>query len=324
MSDNTGILIVTEARDGKLAPVAAELFAAAQLIAPDSGETLSAVVIGSGAAAAGADAGKFGAGKVFVVETGNITADAAAINITRAISSLTPRFVLVAENDLGKDLAPMLAAALQTAAVTDVINISRDGSRAIYTRPVYGGNALADFTIETEPEIVSIRPKAFNPASPGEGTAEIIEMDSPESPSGIRVIERVAVAETGSKIEDSKIVIGGGRGMGGPEGFEHLKQMADILGASVGASRPPCDQDWWPDSGQIGITGKIIAPDLYIAVGISGSSQHLSGISGAKTIVAINKDPEANIFKSATYGIVGDWKKVLPAFTDKIRELTGK
>jgi electron transfer flavoprotein alpha subunit len=124
-------------------------------------------------------------------------------------------------------------------------------------------------------------------------------------------------------LEDARIVIAGGRGLGGPEGFTQLKALAELVGGSVGASRPPVDQGWWPESGQIGITGKIIAPELYIAVGISGSSQHLSGITGARTVVAVNKDPEANIFNSATYGIVGDWNKVLPALTDKIKELTG-
>ena len=233
--------------------------------------------------------------------------------------------MLIAETDLSRDLAPLLAARLNTAAVTDVIALRVENDTIIATRPVYGGNALADFTIDSEPQVISIRLKAFTP-EPADETRLVTVSDLPAitRPAGIRILEHVTMQQHGPKLEDAKIVVGGGRGLGGPEGFVQLKQLADLLGGVVGASRPPCDQGWWPESGQIGVTGKIIAPDLYIAVGISGSSQHVSGVSGAKTIVAINKDPEANIFKAASYGVTADWKKVLPAFTAKVKELTGR
>jgi electron transfer flavoprotein alpha subunit len=233
--------------------------------------------------------------------------------------------VLIAETDLGRDLAPLLASRLNTAAVTDVIALRVENDTIIATRPVYGGNALADFTINSEPQIISIRLKAFAPAPVDETRlATVSDLPAVARPARIRILERVIMQQQGPKLEDAKIVVGGGRGLGGPEGFVQLAQLADLLGGVVGASRPPSDQGWWPESGQIGVTGKIIAPDLYIAVGISGSSQHVSGVSGAKTIVAINKDPEANIYKVAAFGVTADWKKVLPAFTAKVKELTGR
>ena len=136
-----------------------------------------------------------------------------------------------------------------------------------------------------------------------------------------KVLERIEEEVAGIKLEDAVVVVAGGRGIGNPEGFSQLEELAKVLKGAVGASRPPCDNNWVPDTLQIGLTGKIIAPEVYIAVAISGSSQHLSGCSGSKNIIAINKDAEANIFRQARFGAVGDWKKVLPAFTAKLKEL---
>jgi len=137
----------------------------------------------------------------------------------------------------------------------------------------------------------------------------------------VKLLEKKVEAAAGIKLEEAHVIVTGGRGIGSAEGFKQLEDLANLLKGAVGASRPPCDNGWVPDSSQIGLTGKIVSPDLYIAVALSGSSQHLSGCSGAKTIVAINKDPEANIFRVAQFGVVGDWKKVLPAFTEKVKEL---
>jgi electron transfer flavoprotein alpha subunit len=325
MTENKGILIIVEVESSAPSPVIAELFGAAKSIDAISDEGITAVAVGSGAKSAAGSLGSLSAGKVFVAEVPDLTSATVASIIETVSAEVKPRLILMAETDLGRDLAPLLAARLNTAAVTGVIALRTEGGRPIFTRPVYGGNALADFTIETEPQIVSIRSKTFGPATPDSNrTAEVVQLPSAEIPAGVRVIESIARKEEGPKIEEAKIVIGGGRGLGGPEGFAQLKQLADLLGGVVGASRPPCDQGWWPESGQIGVTGKIIAPDLYIAVGISGSSQHVSGVSGAKTIVAINKDAEANIFKTASYGITADWKKVVPALVAKVKELTGR
>jgi len=138
------------------------------------------------------------------------------------------------------------------------------------------------------------------------------------------VLEKVVDEVTGIKLEEAEVIVTGGRGMGGTEGFQQLRELAQLLKGAIGASRPPCDNGWVPETLQIGLTGKIVAPKLYIAVALSGSSQHISGCSGCKNIIAINKDPEANIFREARFGVVGDWKKVVPAFTDKVRELLGE
>ncbi|APV44652.1 electron transfer flavoprotein subunit alpha [Dehalogenimonas formicexedens] len=315
------ILIIAEVKDGALSPVSTELFTAARTISADS--RVSVVAIGNGVKSAVLSLANLGASVVFLAEPRDLTPQLAVSFIGKAAAESRAAVILMAESDLGADIAPQLASKLGTAAVTGVVALRNDNGQLIITRPVYGGNAMADFTIDTEPQIISIRPKVFAPAaSGGNQTAETIELAA-ESPANIRVIEHVAVQQQGPRIEEAKVVVGGGRGLGGPEGFTQLKQLADLLGGVVGASRPPCDQGWWPETGQIGITGKIISPDLYIAVGISGSSQHVSGVTGSKTIVAINKDAEANIFKAATYGVTGDWKKVVPALTVKIKELTG-
>jgi len=325
MSDNKGILVIVEVIAGVLSPVAAELLGAAKAIDAGLSGGISAVAVGIGAKSAAEALGKLGAAKVFSAETGEATAATVAAIVEKLTGDLKPGVVLMTDNDLDRDLAPLLAARLITAAVTDVVALRVDGGKVIVTRPVYGGNALADFTIETEPQIISIRPKAFAPAMiDASQNAEIVELPPTEPSTEVRIIERIARKEEGPKIEEAKIVVGGGRGLGGPEGFTQIKSLADLLGGVVGASRPPCDQGWWPEHSQIGVTGKIIAPDLYVAVGISGSSQHLSGVSGAKTIVAINKDAEANIFKAAAYGVTGDWKKVVPALIAKVKDLTGR
>ncbi len=154
---------------------------------------------------------------------------------------------------------------------------------------------------------------------------EIITIEAGLDPSAIRtkVLERVVKEAEGIKLEDAAVIVSGGRGIGGVDGFKQLEELAKILNGAVGATRPPCDNGWVPDRWQVGLTGKIVTPDLYIAVAISGASQHISGCSGSKNIIAINKDPEANIFKEARFGIVGDWKNVLPTFTEKVKELLG-
>jgi electron transfer flavoprotein alpha subunit len=138
------------------------------------------------------------------------------------------------------------------------------------------------------------------------------------------VLQKVVQEVEGIKLEDASIIVAGGRGIGGPEGFKQLEELAKLLKGAVGASRPPCDNGWVPDTIQIGLTGKIVSPDLYLAVALSGASQHVAGCSGSKNIVAINRDPEANIFKEARFGVVGDWKKIIPAFQAKVKELLGK
>jgi len=202
--------------------------------------------------------------------------------------------------------------------------IDSDSKRLLQTKPVFGGNAQAIFINESDTQVATVRTKAMSPLEPDSSRqGESITIDAGIDSSAIRtkVLEQVPEAVEGIKLEDAKVVVSGGRGIGSADGFKQLEELAKILKGAVGATRPPCDNGWVPAGLQVGLTGKIISPDLYIAVALSGASQHMTGSSGAKTIVAINKDAEANIFREARFGIVGDWKKVLPAFTDKVKEL---
>jgi electron transfer flavoprotein alpha subunit len=270
-----------------------------------------------------------GADRVFVVDDPLLKeyqSDSFTPVMEKLVAEASPHILLLGQTDVGRDLAPRLAFRLKTAVTLDCVDlaIDRTSKRLLATRPVYGGNALATFTTKTDPQMVTIRAKAFAAAAVDTSRkGEVIKAEASIEATAIRtkVLERVVEEVEGLKLEDANIVVSGGRGIGGAEGFKQLEELAHLLKGALGASRPPCDNGWVSELLQIGITGKIIAPDLYIAVALSGSSQHLSGCSGSKNIVAINKDPEANIFQAATYGVVGDWKKVIPALTEKIKEL---
>jgi electron transfer flavoprotein alpha subunit len=246
----------------------------------------------------------------------------------KVTKQVMPRILIMGQTTIGRDLAPRLAFRLGTAASLDCIELAIDPASKLLqqTRPVYGGNARAVFTSESYPQVVTVRAKAMSPLARDDSRqGEVITIAAGLAPATIRtkVLEKVPEKVTGMKLEDARVVVSGGRGIGSKEGFERLRELATALKGTVGASRPPCDNGWVSDGLQIGLTGKIVTPDLYVAVAISGSSQHLSGCSGSKTIVAINKDPEANIFRIAHFGVVGDWKAILPAFTKKVKELLG-
>jgi electron transfer flavoprotein alpha subunit len=197
--------------------------------------------------------------------------------------------------------------------------------RITVTRPVYGGNAMAKFTFaDKNPQVVVLRVKAFEPLEPNperSGDVKSIEVAIDDSQIKSKLVETVKEESEGVKLEDAGVIIGGGRGLGGPEPFEQLEELAKLFNGAVGASRAVCDAGWLDHSYQIGLTGKTVTPDIYITVGISGASQHMAGCSASKNIIAINKDGDANIFKEASFGVVGDWEKVLPSFTATIREL---
>jgi electron transfer flavoprotein alpha subunit len=228
---------------------------------------------------------------------------------------------------MGRDLAPRLAFRLGTSATTDCLDLRIDpGTKLLMeTRPVYGGNAQATFTSESMPQVVTIRTKAMSPlerddSRKGEVIPTKIDLDT--SKVRTKILETVKEEVVGIKLEDAPVIVCGGRGMGGPEPFKTvLKELADLLHGAVGASRPPADNGWVPESFHIGLTGKIVAPDIYIAVAVSGASQHTAGCSGSKHMIAINKDPEANIFKESEFGVVGKYEEVLPALTNKLKEL---
>ena len=239
---------------------------------------------------------------------------------------VNPRVVLVSRTPEGRELAPRLAFRLGVGLAQDCLEVSVDvaAKTLLANRPVYGGNAVAVVSCERTPQIAAIRPKAYEPAEldtsrTGQVVSFPVELDAAQAKT--RVVETVREESEGVKLEEARVVVSGGRGLGGPEPFSGLEELARILGGAVGASRAAVDSGWVPPSYQVGLTGKAITPELYITVAISGASQHMAGCSGAKCIVAINKDADANIFKDARYGVVGDWERVLPALTEAVREL---
>jgi electron transfer flavoprotein alpha subunit len=324
-----GILTYCETANGQLTPLARELIGAGSQLTRELGESLSVLLIGEDVAPAASEALAYGASKVFVVEGPyfkNYLAEIYLQVLVKVISEAFPKIVLLGQTEIGLELAPALAFRLKTGATLDCTGLAIDPTtrRMLMTKPVFGGNALAIQMCEFNPQIATLRSKAYTPpVKDPSRQGEIIKLSMVLDVASIRTrsLEKKIEERTGIKLEEAKVIVTGGRGIGGPEGFKQLAELAGILKGAVGASRPPCDNKWISDSLQIGLTGKIVTPELYIAVAVSGSSQHLSGCSGTKVMVAINKDAEANIFKVAHYGVVGDWKIVLPVFLAEVKKL---
>ena len=329
MAEYSGVMVHAEAAEGKLAAIAAEMLGCGRKLADDLGEELSAVIIGSGVGGLAQEAFAAGADKVYIVDDAllrDYQADACVAAMEKAVRQTMPGILLIGQTSIGRDLAPRLAFRLETTVTMDCIELAIDSGskRLLRTKPVYGGNALAVFASELNPQMATVRTKAMTPLEPDtsrKGEVVNVEAGLDQAAVRTRVIEKVKQEVEGISLEAANVIISGGRGIGSAEGFKQLEELAGLFKGAVGASRPPCDNDWVPDLLQVGLTGKIVAPDLYIAVALSGASQHMAGCSGCKNIVAINKDPEANIFREARFGVVGDWKKVLPALTEKVREL---
>ena len=329
MPENKGVMVYGEVSEGKLSAITTELLGCGRKLASDLGQELSAVLIGSDVSSFAQEAIAFGADKVYVVNDPllkDYQADSYVSVMEKVAKQVMPQIILLGHTSVGSDIAPRLAFRLKTAATLDCVALEIDpaSKRLQQTKPVYGGNAQAVFTCESDPQIVTVRAKSMSALErDGSRKGEVVNVEAGLDPSTIRtkILEKVKEEVAGIKLEDARVVIAGGRGVGGAEGFQQLGELAKLLKAAVGGTRPACDNDWIPDKAQVGLTGKIVTPDLYIAVGISGASQHMAGCSGSKTIVAFNKDPEANIFRMAHYGVVGDWKKTFPAFAAKIKEL---
>ena len=329
MAENKGVMVYGEMVDGKLSSITSELLGGGRRLADELKEDLICILAGDKLDEAPKKAIAYGADKVYTVENPLLKeyqTDAYVAVMEKAVRDISPRILLFGQTSVGRDMSPRLSFRLGTSLSMDCIELSIDPATKLLqqTRPVYGGNARATFTSELLPQMVTVRQKAMSPLEPNESRkGEIASIKVELDPAKIRtkVLETIKEEVAGVKLEDAQIIVAGGRGIGGPDGFKQLEELAKALRAAVGASRPPSDNKWVPESWQIGLTGKIVTPEVYIAIAISGASQHLAGCSGSKNIIAINKDPEANIFKEARFGVVGDWKQVLPTFTQKVREL---
>ena len=315
--------------DGTAKNVGIELLTPGKMMAGKQGGALVAVVIGSNVDEAVKAAAEHGADKVIVVdgpEYAHYTTDAYAIALCTLVEKYGPTSMLIGATNNGRDLGPRVSCRLKTGLTADctALDIDEESGNVAWTRPAFGGNLMATILCpDNRPQIGTVRPGVFKKSDAVAAAAEIIKEDIHVDAADIRtqVLELIKEAEGENvDLEGAEIIVSGGRGVGGPEGFEPIKALADVLGATVGASRAAVDAGWIAHAHQVGQTGKTVGPKLYIACGISGAIQHVAGMSGSDCIVAINKDPEAPIFDIADYGVVGNLFEVLPVLTEEIKK----
>jgi electron transfer flavoprotein alpha subunit len=325
MADSVFVWI--EQSGGVADPVAWEVMGAARPVAAALGGTLTACVLGSGVAGLAQAALQRGADMAILVDDPSLATyrlEAYAASLVRLVEQHRPSVFLMGAGSRGRELAPYVAARLGVGLAADCTEIKAEGGALVATRPALAGNVVAQITYPgpRRPHMATLRRRAFSAPAPDAGrSGQVVSAGAalPEEAMATQVVESIAQAGMVS-LADARVVVAGGRGVGSPEGFAPLRALADTLGGALGASRATVDAGWIAYAHQVGQTGKTVQPDLYIAAGISGAIQHLAGMRTAKVIVAINKDPEAPIFKVATYGIVGDLFKVVPALTEAFRQ----
>ncbi len=330
MADFKDILIWSEVKKGRITTSVKELISIGKKISQELGQALNLLLIGPDLQPAAQEAACLGADKVYLIKHQiyeELSAEHYLSLMTKALSDLNPYLILLAHTDLGRDMAPRLAASLERGVCLDCIDLAFDSQAKLLlqTKPVYGGKAVAVWASPPQqPQIITLRPRAASPveADPS-GQSELISLEIEADKSSLKsqLLKTVKDEIKGLKLEEAKIIVAGGGGIGGRQGFQLLEELACLLGGAVGITRVPSDEGWMPKSLEIGQTGHIVSPDLYLAVGISGAPQHLAGCSGSKRIVAVNKDPEAHIFKESDWGIVADYREALPVLIDKYKAL---
>jgi electron transfer flavoprotein alpha subunit len=331
MTDYNGILVCTETVSNKLAGISADLLGAGVQLAQELKQPLTALVIGDDPREAAAQAIAMGAAKVLTITSAQLldpTPEQYAALLHDICLVATPSVVLMAQGDMGRDVAPRLAAKTKATVTLDCTGIAVDDSTKalLLTKPVYGGNAVAVWASSHYPQVVTIRPGSVPAAQVDQsrnGEVSPIEPGPNSATIKTRLLETMKNESVGLKLEEARVVVAGGSGMGGEEGLKMIGELAKVLGAAVGVTRVPCDLGWTPISMEIGQTGHIVSPELYVAIGISGAPQHMAGCIGSKVIVAINRDAEANIFKVSDFGVVGDYRQVLPSLIERLKAAAG-
>ena len=318
--------------DGTAKNVGIELLTPGKMMAGKQGGQLVAVVIGSGVDEAVKAANEHGADKIIVVdgpEFKHYTTDAYAIALVSLVEKYGPTSMMIGATNNGRDLGPRVTCRLNTGLTADctALDVDDETGNVAWTRPAFGGNLMATIICPNHrPQIGTVRPGVFKKSNAVEGKAEIVKEDIHVAEEQIRTQVLEIIKEMDSEnvdLEGAEIIVSGGRGVGGPEGFEPIKALAKELGATVGASRAAVDAGWIAHAHQVGQTGKTVGPKLYIACGISGAIQHIAGMSSSDVVVAINKDPDAPIFDVADYGVVGNLFEVLPVLTEEIKKARG-
>ena len=330
MEPNLGILVCGEVTDGEITTTTRELLSLGRKLSDGLHQLLAVIIIGNNLQEAAEEAIFFGANKVYSVDNAFFQPfhpDYYTAIMVKVCQQIVPSVILFSQTDIGRDVAPRLSAKLGIPVTLDCteVNIDPVTKEILQTKPVYGGNAMAIWVTQSnQAQIVTMRPKSVMVDKPDTSRkGEIIAFNPTidDSMTKIRLLEIVKEEVKGIRLEEAKVIVAGGGGIGGRDGFKLLEELARVLGGTIGVSRVPCDEGWMSIKLEIGQTGHIVSPDLYIAVGISGALQHMAGCAGSKLIVAINKDPEAHIFKEADFGVVGDYREVLQPFIEKCRTL---
>ena len=328
MTDNkSGVLVVVEVEDSQPIDLGLEMLALARRLTDNIGGIVTAVAFGSGLETIGETLTAYGADQILVNDNeifANFHAEAWLPDLSKIVVDVAPALVLIGHSESGTDLAPRLAFRLDVDVATGCESIDVINGRPHMTRSCFGGLAREVITFTKTPALATIRSKsqqALTPDMKRSGEIKCVNSILDLSTIRTRVVNRDREKAVGVQMESAKIVIGGGLGLGGPEGFKTLNEIAELVDGAVGASRAACDLDWCPRSYQIGLSGRTVAPELYLAVGISGASHHMAGCGNSKTIVSVNSDPKAEIFKSSRFGIVGDSKEIMPALATEIRKL---
>jgi electron transfer flavoprotein alpha subunit len=322
-----GVWAIAEQRDGELRKITYEIVSEGRRLADALGQELTAILLGSNIKDKAAELGHYGADKVLVADDASLeayTTDAYVAVISELAKANDPAVLLMGASVQGKDLSSRLSASLGVGMAQDCTAFAAEEGNLVATRPIYAGKAYAKVTFENSwPQMATARPKVMSISEPDASrSAEVIDAPVSLDDSALKTKVVEAVKDEGGKVDltEADKIVSGGRGMKGPEEYKILEDLADLIGASVGASRSAVDAGWRPHTDQVGQTGKVVSPNLYIACGISGAIQHLAGMSTSKVIVAINKDEDAPIFQKADYGVVGDLFDVVPALTEEIKK----
>ncbi|MBI2906603.1 MAG: electron transfer flavoprotein subunit alpha/FixB family protein [Chloroflexi bacterium] len=329
MQEYRGVWVLAEHREGELRRVTFELLGKGRELADALGVALAAILLGSGVGEMSRKLIAYGADKVFLAdhpELEHYRTDTYARVVAKEVLDRKPEIFIVGATYLGRDLAPRVAQRLNTGLTADCtgLDIDREQRLLVQTRPAFGGNLIATIvTPEHRPQIATVRPRVMKPLAPDparEGEVIAIPVRLEDKDLRVRVLARVKEARDSVNLEEAELIVAGGSGVGAPERFKVLEDLARELGAELGASRDVVDAGWISSTHQVGQTGKTVSPKLYLACGISGAVQHVAGIRGSEVIVAINSNPEAAIFQVAHYAVVGDLHQIVPALTEKLRQ----
>jgi electron transfer flavoprotein alpha subunit len=318
----SGVWVIAEHRDGEFRKVTFEAASAGKKVCEELGQELTAVVLGSGMSDACAGLGKYGVSKVLYADSeglGKYSTEAYSEVLATLAKEHSPEVILMGASIQGKDLEGRLAAKLDTSVAVDCTGLAVEGGRMKATRPMYAGKVYADVVIKSDPQIISLRPNVFDVVESG-GEAAVEQVTPSMGEVKAQVVDVEKESEDKIELTEAQVIVSGGRGMKDSDNFKILEDLAATLNAAVGASRSAVDAGWRPHSDQVGQTGKVVTPNLYIACGISGAIQHLAGMASSKVIVAINKDEDAPIHSKADYCVIADLFDVVPALTEEAKK----